>query len=58
MAENEDLVESGYVLISRGIYRLLQEGNHEKAYEDLGIVLRLIQEDRANLRLQFPGLRD
>ena len=58
MAENEDLVESGYVMISRGIYRLLQQGNHKKAYEDLGTVLRLIQEDRANLRLQFPGLRD
>ena len=45
-----ELFEQGFVLIQVGKFRLMQDGKNQEAYDELGIVLNLLMEDRQHLR--------
>ena len=45
-----ELFEQGFMLIQVGKFRLMQDGKNQEAYDELGIVLNLLMEDRQHLR--------
>jgi len=46
----DELFEQGFALIQVGKFRLMQERKNQEAYDELGIVLNLLMEDRQHLR--------
>jgi len=52
----EQLFEDGFSEIMLGAFRLRKEGKHQEAYDQLGYVINLIMEDRAELR-KIPGVK-
>jgi len=46
----DELFEQGFALIQVGKFRLMQEGKNQEAYDEFGIVLNLLMEDRQHLR--------
>lgn len=45
-----ELFEDGYINIATGMFRLRQEGKHQEAYNEIGIVLNLLMEMRQDIR--------
>lgn len=52
MAEKtiNQLFEDGFASIALGAFKLRKEGKYQEAYDELGVVLNLIMEDRQELR--------
>lgn len=51
----DQLFEDGYAEIMLGAFRLRSEKKYQEAYDELGYVISLIMEDRAELRKK-PGV--
>ena len=43
-------IEDGVGNFFRGIFRLTEDGLHQEAYDSLGTLLTMIQEERQHLR--------
>lgn len=46
----QELFEDGFAEIMLGAFKLRKEGKYQEAYDELGIVLNLIMQDRQELR--------
>ncbi len=46
----EELFEDGFAEIMLGAFKLRKEGKYQEAYDELGVVLNLIMQDRQELR--------
>jgi hypothetical protein len=46
----EQLFEDGFAEIMLGAFKLRKEGKYQEAYDELGVVLNLIMQDRQELR--------
>ena len=46
----QELFEDGFAEIMLGAFKLRKEGKYQEAYDELGVVLRLIMQDRQELR--------
>jgi len=46
----EQLFEDGFAEIMLGAFKLRREGKYQEAYDELGVVLNLIMQDRQELR--------
>ena len=46
----QELFEDGFSEIMLGAYKLRKEGKYQEAYDELGVVLNLIMQDRQELR--------
>lgn len=49
----QQLFEDGFADIMLGAFRLRKEGKYQEAYDELGVVLNLIMEDRQELREMY-----
>ena len=49
----EQLFEDGYVEIVLGAFLLRKEGKYQEAYDELGVVIDLIMQDRQELRKMY-----
>jgi hypothetical protein len=49
----QELFEYGFAGIQLGAYRLRKEGKYQEAYDELGVVLSLIMQDRDELRKMY-----
>ena len=43
-------IEDGYATMMTGLFILRQEGLNQEAYDELGVLLNLLMEDRTYLR--------
>ena len=46
----QELFEDGFAEIMLGACKLRKEGKYQEAYDELGVVLNLIMQDRQELR--------
>jgi hypothetical protein len=46
----QELFEDGFAEIMLGAFKLRKEGKYQEAYDELGVVLNLIMQDRQELR--------
>lgn len=46
----QQLFEDGFADIMLGAFKLRKEGKYQEAYDELGVVLNLIMQDRQELR--------
>jgi hypothetical protein len=46
----EQLFEDGFAEIMLGAFKLRKEGKYQEAYDELGVVLNLVMQDRQELR--------
>lgn len=46
----QELFEDGFAEIMLGAFKLRKEGKYQEAYDELGVVLHLIMQDRQELR--------
>lgn len=46
----QELFEDGFSEIMLGAFKLRKEGKYQEAYDELGVVLNLIMQDRQELR--------
>ena len=49
----QELFEDGFSEIMLGAFKLRKEGKYQEAYDDLGIVLNLIMQDREEIRKMY-----
>ncbi len=49
----QELFEEGFAEIMLGAFKLRKEGKYQEAYDELGVVLSLIMEDRQELREMY-----
>ncbi len=49
----EELFEDGFADIMLGAFKLRKEGKYQEAYDELGVVLSLIMQDRQELREMY-----
>ena len=49
----EQLFEDGFADIMLGAFKLRKEGKYQEAYDELGVVLSLIMQDRQELRENY-----
>lgn len=46
----QELFEDGFAEIMLGAFKLRKEGKYQEAYDELGVVLSLIMQDRQEIR--------
>ena len=46
----QELFEDGFAEIMLGAFKLRKEGKYQEAYDELGVVLNLVMQDRQELR--------
>ena len=46
----QELFEDGFAEIMLGAFKLRKQGKYQEAYDELGVVLHLIMQDRQELR--------
>lgn len=46
----QELFEDGFAEIMLGAFKLRKQGKYQEAYDELGVVLNLIMQDRQELR--------
>lgn len=46
----DKIIENAYAEMARGFFRLREAGYHQEAYDQMGVVLHLLMEDRQFLR--------
>lgn len=46
----QELFEDGFARIMLGAFKLRKQGKYQEAYDELGVVLDLIMQDRQELR--------
>jgi hypothetical protein len=46
----QELLEDGFSEIMLAAFKLRKEGKYQEAYDELGVVLNLIMQDRQELR--------
>ena len=49
----QELFEDGFAEIMLGAFKLRKEGKYQEAYDELGVVLSLIMQDRQELREMY-----
>jgi hypothetical protein len=49
----QELFEDGFADIMLGAFKLRKEGKYQEAYDELGVVLSLITQDRQELREMY-----
>lgn len=49
----QELFEDGFAEIMLGAFKLRKEGKYQEAYDELGIVLNLIMQDRQEIRTMY-----
>ena len=49
----QQLFEDGFADIMLGAFKLRKAGEYQAAYDELGVVLSLIQQDRQELRTMY-----
>ena len=49
----QELFEDGFAEIMLGAFKLRKEGKYQEAYDELGVVLSLIMQDRQELRKMY-----
>ena len=49
----ERLFEDGFAEIMLGAFLLRKQGKYQEAYDELGVVLDLIMQDRQELRIMY-----
>ena len=49
----QELFEDGFAEIMLGAFKLRKEGKYQEAYDELGVVLDLIMQDRQELRNMY-----
>jgi hypothetical protein len=51
-AETEKMIENGVGEISAGLFRLMEDGLKEEAYQTMGVILNMLLEDRDKIRMK------
>jgi hypothetical protein len=49
----EELFEDGFSEIMLGAFKLRKEGKYQEAYDELGVIIDLIMQDRQELRIMY-----